>query len=563
MPSDAEGARDLARAAGELLLRLSAYDYALSGTLSGQKRYLVTPERYALAVRTTTAVIQRFTGSTLVATLDSAGPLRERLVTLADGLVDLARDANAYVDGGDPAVFARVTAGVARSWDDLRTLHRLLRPIDDDLGRTIARGSSFVVDPRSDRVQAITVGPFSSASEAEAAATRIGTVEQVARASPFVIRVGTYTDAKAADLALAMLTAKGFAGLKVDERRFTFTRSGPTPDAELWREPERVFDTWGSARRVAVSPGAAWVATGSDDGTVAIFTGEGTLRSLPKFNAGVSHLAFSDDGRWLVGGGQTLANFILPQGTAVGSQVRLPSPAQQVVYVPRSYYFAAIARGPTGEPSGGAGVLAARAPDGAQLASFPIATPASGGALAATSAGELYVATNSRGDTDVEVLNLAKDRQMRGVLRVPGEVRALAIDPGGVLGAAITDKGVFRFGPHDTDPARTVTRIADTVVDLAFGRDGTLYLLTKTRLSAHDLRGDQLWSVPLVDARRLVIATRPVVLDGADKLLAFTSKGVAEDLGVSGNVQDLAASPDGQRVAVLAEGRRALLFKLP
>lgn len=514
-------------------------------------------------MRSTVAGIQRFSGSTLSATLDAAGPLRERLVTLADGLVDLSRDASAYVDGGDTAVFARVTAGVARSWEDLRALQRLLRPADDDLSRTIARGSAFVVDPRSDRVTTVTVGPFASASEADAAAKRIGTVEMVARTSPFVIRVGTYADAKAADLALTALTAKGFTGLRVDEQRFTFTRSGPAPETELWREPERVFDTWGLARRVAVSPGASWVATGSDDGTIAIFSGDGTLRSLPRFTAGVAHLAFSDDGRWLMGGGQTLANFILPQGTAVGTQVRLPSPAQQLVYVPRSYYFAAIAKGPTGDPAGGAGVLAGRAPDGAPLASFPLTTPAAGGALAATRAGELYVATNSKGDTDIEVLALSRDRQMRGVLRVPGEVRALAVDPGGSLGAVMTDKGVYRFGPHDTDPARTLARIADPVVDIAFGLDGTLYLLTKTRLSAHDLRGERLWSVPLVDARRLVVATRPVVLDGADRLLAFTSKGAAEDLGTSGTVQDVAASPDGRRVAVLADGRRALLFKLP
>jgi hypothetical protein len=357
--------------------------------------------------------------------------------------------------------------------------------------------------------------------------------------------------------------AKGLTAIATDEDRFTFKRGTTVPEAELWREPERVFDAHALARRVAVSVGAAFVASGSDDGTVAIFTGEGRLRSLPRFNAGVSHLAFSDDNRWLMGGGQTLANFILPQGTPVGTQVRMPSPTQQLVYVPRAYYFAAISKGVTGEPSGGAGVVAGRAPDGTPLASFPIEAPSSGGALAATNAGQLWIATNSKGETDIEVLDLTRDRTMRGVLTVPGEIRALALDPGGLLGAAITDKGVYRFGPKDVDPQRTLTRIADSVVDLAFGRDGTLYLLTKTRLSAHDLKGEMLWSTRLIDARRLVIAKRPIVLDGADRLLAFGPNGAVDDLGVSGNVLDISASPDGARLAVLNDARRAFIYRLP
>jgi hypothetical protein len=231
--------------------------------------------------------------------------------------------------------------------------------------------------------------------------------------------------------------------------------------------------------------------------------------------------------------------------------------------VPKAYYFAAVSKGPTGEASGGGGIVAGRAPDGAPLASFPITAPSSGAAIAATKAGELFIATNSNGSTDIEVLNLTRDRTMRGVLRVPGEYRALAIDPNGILGAVITDKGVYRFGPKDVDPAKTLTRIADMVVDLAFGLDGTLYLLTKTKLSAHDLKGETLWSTALIDARRLVIAKRPLVLDGADRLLTFSGKGAVDDLGVTGNVLDIAASPDGQRVAVLNDARRAFIYKLP
>jgi hypothetical protein len=100
-------------------------------------------------------------------------------------------------------------------------------------------------------------------------------------------------------------------------------------------------------------------------------------------------------------------------------------------------------------------------------------------------------------------------------------------------------------------------------VDLAFGLDGTLYLLTKTRLSAHDLRGELLWSTQLIDARRLVIAKRPIVLDGADRLLTFGAKGAIEDLGVSGNVLHISASPDGARLAVLNDARRAFIYRIP
>lgn len=535
----------------------------MAGTLAGQRAFVVDPARYAAVARASAARIQRFTGTALAATLDASGPLKERLVTLSDGLVDLSRDANAYADGGDSAVFARVAAGVARAWDDLRALHRLVRPADDELAATIARGTSFAVDARPERVYAITVGPFASAAEADVAAKRIGTVELVARASPFVVRVGAYADRKAADTAVAGLGGKGFTGIVTEEERFAFARGAQVPDLELWREPQRVFDTHAAARRIAVSPNAAWLATGSDDGTVAVFTGEGVLRSLPRFSAGVSHIVFSDDGKWLMGGGQTLATFILPQGTSVGTQVRMPSPTQQLVYVPRAYYYAAISKGPTGEPSGGGGIVAGRAPDGVPLASFPIAAPSSGGALAATLAGDLYIATNSKGETDIEVLSLLRDRTMRGVLTVPGEVRALAVDPNGLLGAVVTDKGVYRFGPRDVDPKRTLARIADAVTGLGFGPDGTLYLLTKTRLAAHDLRGEMLWSAPLIDARRLVVAKRPVVLDGADRLLTFSGKGAVEDLGVTGNVLDVSASPDGQRIAVLNDAHRAFLFKLP
>lgn len=542
---------------------MSAYDYAMAGDLADRHTYIVDRARYAAIVQETTASVQRFSAAALTATIDRAGPLRDRLVALADGLTDLANDANTYAAGGDPQVFARVTADVARSWDDLRAVQRFGRPVDDDLAKRIARGSSFVVESSVRKVYAVTVGPYSTLADADAAAKGMGTVERVSRVSPFLVRVGTYSDPQRADSALNTLSAKGFTGLRTEEQNVTFTRTGPSPDVELWREPERVFDTWGLARRVAVSPNALWVATGSDDGTVAIFNGDGVLRSLPKFNAGVSQLVFSDDARWLMGGGQTLANFILPQGTAVGTMVRLASPAQQVVYVPAAYYFAAIAKGPTGKPDGGPGVLTGRSPDGRPLSVFPADAPAAGGAIAATAAGELYVATTSNGATDIERYTVANAWKKEGILTVPGQVQALAVDRSGILGAVQTDRGLYRFGPHDTDPKSTLFRISDGVLSFAFGPGGRLYTLEKERVTARDLGGELVWSSPLIDGRRLVIASRPVVLDAAGDLLVFDDKGHSDRLGVTGNVQDVSASSDGKHVAVLTDGRRALLFKLP
>lgn len=557
--SDVEGARELASEAAYLLLRLSAYDYALAGTLTGARTHIVTPDRYASVVRDSAASIQRFTGNALTATLNANGPLRERLVTLADGLVEVSRAANQYADGGDPAIFAKVVAGVARGWEDVDALSRLVRTPDEDLAATIKRGSSFVVEARPKRVYGLTVGPFASSAEADAAADRIGSVEQVARSAPYVVRVGTYSDRAAGDAAVTRLSVKGFTGLLTEEERYTFSRRGPAPDAELWREPERVFDTWDGARRVAVAPNARWVVTGSDDGTVAVFSGDGVLRSLPRFHAGVAHLVFSDDGRWVMGGGITLVNFVLPEGVGIGVPVRMPSPTTDIVYVPSANYFAAVARG-----EGGNGVIAGRAPDGVPLrAPFPIPLPESGGALAVNGGGELYYAWSASGTTEIDVLNMAGDRQVHGVLKVPGTVSQLAISRDGTRGAVMTDQGVYRFGPHDLDPAQSLVRLSDPLREIAMGPDGTLYLMAQTRISAHDARGETIWSSALVDGRRLVIADRPVVLDGVDRLLTFSPTGDVEDLGISGTVQDLAASPDGKRIAVLAEGRRAQIFKLP
>ena len=564
---DATDGPRLAKEAGALLLQLSAYDYALVGSLNGQPDRVVSSERYSVTARDAVRSINSFSSATIAATADAEGPIRERLLALADEMTVLGRDVTAYADGSDRAALARVVSGVATGWQRLAELAAAL-PRDDELLRTVSRGTSFVVTSRTDRVFAVTVGPYATQADADAAARRAGQVESVTRTAPFVVRVGTYPDRPAAEAAAAALVPKGFVTSSVsEEQRHVFARSGRSPDVELWREPARVFDTAGGARRVAVSPDGAWLATGSDDGTVAIFSQDGQLRSLPKFNAGVAHLVFSDNGEWLLAGGLTLSTLRVPSGVANGTIIRLPSPASQAVFVPTARAFAASSKGPSGLPAGGPGSIAGRAPDGVVLgAPFPLTTPAAGSILATSDAGELFIATPAPGGagTDVEVLRVGVERSPRGIVRLPGTVRSLVVDKTGTLAAALTDQGVVRFGPRDADPAKTVSTVAPAAArEIAFGPDSTLYVLEPTRLQALEPTGPQRWTAPLTDGRRLVIAKRAIVLDGTERLIAVDQSGTVDELGTGGTILDIAASADGLRVAVLVDGRRAVLFTMP
>ena len=561
---DVPAAPKLARDAASLFLQLSVYDYALGGSLAGEKARVVTPERYATVARAAVRGLRTFTSRSLAATANAAGAVRDRLVALADAANDLANDAGTYADTGDAATFAKVAGDVTAAWQRLRDLATTL-PADADLERTIARGLSFTVSAKAETVYVLTAGPYSTQADAEAAAKKAGTVGSVTTTPPFVVHVAAYPTKVAADAAAAALVPKGLDLSTVgSEERYRFSRGAVAPDVELWREPVRVFDTWGAARRVALAPDGAWIATGSDDGTVAIFSAEGVLRALPKFNAGISQILFSDDGRWLEAGGTTLVTLGVPSGAAFGSAMRFPAATGQLVFVPTARAFVASSKGATGLPAGGGGLVGARAPDGSLLNTpFPIPAPAAGAVIAATDAGDLYIATPGAAGTDIEVLRVGVDRRVRGVVRLPGTARALAVDRTGTFGAAITDQGTFRFGPQDADPSKTVTRVADPAREIAFGADGTFYRLDQNRVTATAPDGTTRWEVVLVDGRRMVIGLRAVVLDGTDRVAVIAADGTVDDLGIGGTVQDLAASPDGRRVAVLLESRRAVLFNLP
>jgi hypothetical protein len=563
--NDVEGAAKLARDAGVLLLQVSAYDYGLAGALSGEQTRTVAAARYGAVMRGTTQTIAAFNGTVLAATLDRTGPIREKLVPLADGLSDLARDGGAYADGGDPAAFSRVIADVSAGWQRLRELSTVL-PKDDALQSTIARGTSFLVKSKSSTQSTITTGPYTSAAEAKQALQRMGAPlnGSYSQTAPFVVRIGPYADRAAADAAGAGLTKQGVINIVTDAASYAFARSGPLPDAELWREPSRVVEVRATSRKIGLSSDGSWVVTGSDDGYAALFNPKGKLTALPQSYAGMSVLQFSVDGdhQTFAVGGQVVTFLGVPSGENIGSGMRFTGAATQLLFVPSTRVFVAASTGSTGLAGGGPGLIGGRTADGTPLGDpFPIVTPAAGSRIAASDAGDVYVGTTTGGAFDIEVFRPGRDSALKALARVAGVGSALAVDRSAKFAAAVTDQGTYRFALADP---KTMTRVAGPVRDVAFAFDGTLYLLDQTSLVAIGQDGAAKWTAPLVDGRRLVVGQRVAVLDGTDKLLAFApADGTADELGTGGTITDVTVSRDGRVVGVIVDSRRAVLFTLP
>ena len=558
-PSDVTDARPIAIAAANILLTFSVYDYALIGGLNGEKVRAVSADRYASVAHAQAGLVKANTTKVVALSVDTVGPVRDRLVALADGLTDLSRDAVAYADSGDPAALSRILLGVERGWASLRELASVL-PADATLKAAIDRGMSIKSAASSKQLFTLTVGPYSTAAEAADAAKKIGANATAANESPFAVRVGPYADRAAADKGAATLAAQKITGVVSEGTAYAFARSGAVPDAELWREPERSINVQASARKMALSKDAALVAAGSDDGFLTVYTREGVLQAMPKFNAGVNQLAFTDNARFLMGGGQVLANWPLPTpNDSVGTPVRLSGAAQSMVYVPGVDVFAVSSGGDNG------GVIGGRTPSGLPLAApFPIELPSSGGLLAVSDNGDLFIASQSSGGYEVRMFRPGVERSPKGVLRVPGVGRAFAVDPTGAYGAAVTDQGTFRFQLTAPDPTKTITKLTTTVRDVEFARDGTLYLLDAQRVVAIGGEGAVRWTTPIVDGRRIAVGLRAVVLDGTDRLVAFDpNTGAIDELAAVGQIQDLVVSRDGRWVGLIAEARRAVLFRLP
>jgi hypothetical protein len=562
-------AAPIARSTAAVLLQLSAYDYAVAGALSGQPTRTVSVARWAAVARGLLPKVTEITSASLSLSANAAGPVRNAIVSLADSLTDLAKDAGAYADGGDPGVFVKTVGDVGTAWDRVKALGAKL-PTDADLQRTIARGTSFTVSATSEVLFTVQAGPYATAAEADAAAKRIVTTISVTRVAPFVVKVATYPSKGQADAAAVALRPKGVdVSSVVEERKYTFARAGAVPDVELWREASRVIDGLGGARRVALSPDGKWVAMGADDGTIAIFNAaNGALAALPKFTSGISALLFSADSGWLFAGGATATVLFVPSGASpltVAQQMRFPAAITQALYVnvPTARAFVAVSKSASGGPGGGGGLVGARAPDGAVLGEpFPITTPGSGGFIGASDRGEIFIATAGSGNTDVELLRLGAERSTRGVIRIPGTVRDFAVDAKGDRAALVTDQGTYRFSPHDPNPSATLQRVGAPMLDVAFGADGTFFQLDKDKVTATGPDGVQRWQAPLTDGRRIVLGIRTLVWDGADAIWAIAPSGTVDALGVDGPIQDLVVSADGKRAGVVLDGRRALVFDL-
>jgi len=113
------------------------------------------------------------------------------------------------------------------------------------------------------------------------------------------------------------------------------------------------------------------------------------------------------------------------------------------------------------------------------------------------------------------------------------------------------------------NPSAAMKQVGGAARDVEFGRDGTLYMLEGPKLSAFSNDGTLKWAQPLTDGRRIAIGRRVVVLDGTDKVVTFAPADGAQDvLAPVGQIQDLVVSRDGRWVGVIADARRAVLFKL-
>jgi hypothetical protein len=124
---DIHDGRPLAREIAQVLLSFSVYDYALVGGLNGERVRVVDRDRYVAVVRAQVGLLNDHSNRIIAAVVDTRGPIRDRLVTLADSLAELRRDALSYADARNPDSLARILADVEANWTLLRELQRLLK----------------------------------------------------------------------------------------------------------------------------------------------------------------------------------------------------------------------------------------------------------------------------------------------------------------------------------------------------------------------------------------------------------------------------------------------------
>lgn len=529
-PAPAAGATgDFAREVSSSLVRVAAYDYALAGFFAGDTRRIVTPDRYVIALAAATRTLIAFKDKVTAHVFADARDATA-LVRLADAVADLADALTRFTATRDADAFAAVTAALDATWPALRSLATGLPAPDPEVQRALSRGPSWSVRATRGSAFAVITAPLGA-------------------------RAGVYGDREAAQRRVNELRDAGIVGAIAEEERFTFARSGSDPVEELWREPALDLPVPERTRRLAFVAGGVLAA--QEEGGLRIFDEQGRLRWSGRTAAGTVLVAPSPDGR-LVAVGGVQVGLLSAQGASVGAAARLASPASAVAWTDAAVVIGSA--GSTGKPEGGAGTVVALSREGRALEDpFPLVTPA-GGALLAATGGEVYVATTTRGATDVEVLRPGASAAPRAVARVPGQQQALALRSDASRGALVTAEGTFRFAPGVSG----AERLGDPARDVRFGADGTLYVLWPDRLVAYDDGLRPRWSASLADGRRLLVGQRVVALDGATRVRALDPRtGMTDDLAIPGQVLDLALSADGARLLVLVDGRRAVAFALP
>src|SRR5438093_1599943 len=213
--SDITDARPLARELADILLNFSVYDYAFVGSLNGERVRVVPAERYAAVARVEASIIADNATRIIAAVVDTAGPVYDRLVTLADSMSQLRADALAYSDARQPAAFARVIADVDANWKLLHDLQGLLKD-DAILDATIARGMAMRSAAAPGAGALVTAGPYASATDAAAIAKQLGAGWVATSESPFVVR-SSFKDRAAADAAVAALAKQQVVALVIDQ----------------------------------------------------------------------------------------------------------------------------------------------------------------------------------------------------------------------------------------------------------------------------------------------------------------------------------------------------------
>lgn len=529
----------LAREAALIFGRVAAYDYALAGHFAGERVRVVTAERYASAlapdVRRLTALKEELTALAF-ADPSRAGPA----VALADAIAALADSLAGFAATKDGAAFAGVVRALDGGWSTLRALGSVLPDRDAELEAALSRGTAWKVTPTRGRAYVVITAPTAE-------------------------RAGAYGRRDAAEQRVAELRAGGVEAAIAEEDAFTFARSGAQGaelPPELRREAALEAQTPERARRAAFVSGGFAIA--HEDGSVRGYDSAGRVRWSAQLANGLSLLAPNVTGRWILAGGIEVA-LLTHEGKLVGDPLRLTSAASAAAWSEPLNAIVVASAGPTGRPEGGGGVIAAVSIAGKPLAEpFPLTAPAAGALLAAAPGkDEVYVATTTRGDTDLEVMRPGIDASTANVLRVAGQQQRLAVSLDGSRIALITSRGTYRLSPRAASVSSSLRRLGDSGRDVRFDGDGTLYVLWADRLVAYDDALRARWTAKLVDGRRVAVGRQVVVQDGLGRVLAVDpATGASEELAAAGDVVDLAVSQDGARVLVLVAGR-ALVFALP